>query len=272
MTYRPPISGQWLALALFLLLAATLPATLPATSLGAAEKPLVAAAANMQFALTEIAAEFADKHRIRFRFTFGSSGNLARQISQGAPFELFLSADEGYVAFLADRGLTRDGGRVYAEGRIGLFAPFDATWKPGTGLDALARAQSAGTIRRFAIANPEHAPYGRAARQALQGAGLWQRLRPALVFGENVAQAAQFASSGSAQGGIIPLSLALLPALRSRGRFVLIPAAQHQPIRQSMVLLQNAGPAAARFYAYLQSQAAHRVLARHGFQPPAEGG
>jgi molybdate transport system substrate-binding protein len=223
----------------------------------AAERPLVAAAANVQFALAEIAAAFAGAGGSRFRFTFGSSGNLARQIAQGAPFELFLSADEGMV---------------YALGRIGLFAPFAATWQPDAGLDDLARAQAAGTIRRFAIANPEHAPYGRAARQVLRHAGLWQRLRPALVYGENVAQAAQFASSGSADGGIIPYSLALLPALKTRGRFALIPAARHQPIRQRMVLMPGAGPAAGRLYDYLQGAAARQVLARHGFAAPGREG
>ncbi|MDP6407183.1 MAG: molybdate ABC transporter substrate-binding protein [Alphaproteobacteria bacterium] len=243
-----------------------------ASPLQAAERPLVAAAANVQFALEEIAEAFAGESQVHFRFTFGSSGNLARQIVQGAPFELFLSADEGYVDFLVARGRSRDDGMVYAEGRIVVFAPFDAAWKPDANLENLARAQAAGTIRRFAIANPVHAPYGRAARQALRRAGLWQRLRPTLVYGENVAQAAQFASSGSAEGGIIPLSLALLPALKARGRFVLIPADHHQAIRQRMVLLRGASPAAGRLYDYLQGNAARQVLARHGFAAPAEGG
>lgn len=265
MTLRQPSCRPWLVSCYLALLVSAAPAA-------AAERPLVAAAANVQFALAEIAAAFAGAGGSRFRFTFGSSGNLARQIAQGAPFELFLSADEGYVAFLVARGRSRDQGMVYALGRIGLFAPFAAIWQPEAGLDGLARAQAAGTIRRFAIANPEHAPYGRAARQVLRHAGLWQRLRPALVYGENVAQAAQFASSGSADGGIIPYSLALLPALKTRGRFALIPAARHQPIRQRMVLMPGAGPATGRLYDYLQGAAARQVLARHGFAAPGREG
>ena len=123
---------------------------------------------------------------------------------------------------------------------------------------------------RFAIANPEHAPYGRAAEQALRARGLWQALRPKLVLGENVAQAAQFASGGDTEGGIIAYSLALSPELRRRGTFALIPDSMHAPLRQRMVLLQGATPAAERLYEYLRSPPSREILARYGFVLPAE--
>jgi molybdate transport system substrate-binding protein len=139
---------------------------------------------------------------------------------------------------------------------------------PDAELKQLAAALDAGTLRRFAIANPEHAPYGRAAREALERAGLWSRLEGRLLLGENAAQAAQFAASGSADGGIIPLSLALAPALAGAGRHVLIAEGWHQPLRQRVVLLKGAGSAARRFYEYVQQPAARAILARYGFQAP----
>ena len=204
------------------------------------------------------------------RVTYGSSGNLARQIAQGAPYELFLSADEQYVQWLADRDLTRGDGDLYAIGRIAIFAPHGSPLRPDERLSHLARRLSDGTAGRLAIANPEHAPYGRAAEQALRSLGLWEAVRPHLVLGENVAQAAQFAASGNADGGLIAYSLALAPELRRRGSFALIPDVLHAPLRQRMVLLAGASPAAERFYEYLRSPAGRAILARYGFALPGE--
>lgn len=230
--------------------------------------PRVAAAADLQFALTELAAQFASETGARVDMVFGSSGVLARQIEGGAPFELFLSADEAFVDRLARTGRARDGGTLYAIGRIVLFAPPSSALVPTDGLPGLARLLEQGDVPRFAIANPEHAPYGRAAEQALRKHALWTPLQPDLVLGENVSQAAQFATTGNAVGGIIAYSLALAPVMRGRGTFALIPAEDHAPLRQRMVLLTRAGPVAERFYAYLQAPAARVTLQRYGFALP----
>jgi molybdate transport system substrate-binding protein len=232
--------------------------------------PLIAAAADLKFALDEVVAQFQRDTGQRVRVTYGSSGNLARQIAQGAPYELFLSADEQYVRWLADRALTRGEGELYAIGRIVIFAPQGSPLRPDERLSHLARRLSDGTVGRIAIANPEHAPYGRAAEQALRSLGLWEAARPHLVLGENVAQAAQFAASGNADGGLIAHSLALAPELRRRGSFALIPESLHEPLRQRMVLLVSASPAAERFYEYLRAPAGRGILAGHGFALPGE--
>jgi molybdate transport system substrate-binding protein len=157
---------------------------------------------------------------------------------------------------------------MYAIGRIVLFAPPGSPLIPSEGFDGLARLIERGHVSRFAIANPDHAPYGRAAEQALRKRDLWDGLRPALVLGENVSQAAQFATTGNAVGGIIAYSLALAPAMKERGTHVLIAADDHEPLRQRMVLLANAGPVAERFYRYLQEPAGRATLARYGFVLP----
>lgn len=237
----------------------------------AQEAPLVAAASDLNFALAEIAEGFRRDSGQAVRLAFGSSGNFARQILQGAPFELFLSADESFVFALADQGRALDRGVLYAIGRIALFAPAGSPLQIEAGLEGLRAALAAGALRRFAIANPEHAPYGRAAAEALRGAGLWEAIQPLLVLGENVSQAAQFTTSGAAQGGIIAYSLALAPSIGERGRYTLIPASAHAPLNQRMVLLRQAGATAKAFYAHMQGAAARAVLGRHGFTVPGEG-
>lgn len=235
---------------------------------GAQGAPVVAAASDLNFALTEVAKEFAREQGLRVELVFGSSGTLARQVRDGAPFELFLSADETFVEELTAAGLTKDSGTLYAIGRIALFAATESPLVPDQGLDGLERLLSSGGVTRFAIANPEHAPYGRAAEAALRKRGLWDDLQPRLVLGENVSQAAQFATTGDAVGGIIAYSLALAPNVRSRGAFALIPETDHPPLRQRMVLLKRAGPAVERFYLYLQQPAARATLERYGFTLP----
>ena len=234
-----------------------------------AETANVAAASNMQFALQEIAARYQKDRGHSLRLVFGSSGNLYRQISQGAPFQLFLSADEAYVQQLAAAGKTLDEGVLYGLGRIALMAPKGASLTLGGELQGLTAALAEGQIKKFAIANPEHAPYGRAAEQALQHAGLWDALQGKLVLGENIAQAAQFATSGNAQGGIIAYSLALAPSLAARGEWALIPQDWHQPLRQRMVLLNKANATSEAFYRYLQEPAARAIMADYGFTLPA---
>lgn len=230
----------------------------------------VAAAADLKFALDDIAKLFKTETGKEVKLSFGSSGNFTAQLQQGAPFEVFLSADEGFVFQLADAGKTIDRGTLYAEGRIVLFAPNGSPLKPGAGFEGLRAALAQGQIQRFAIANPEHAPYGRAAEQALKGQGLWDAIRPRLVLGENVSQAAQFATTGSAQGGIFAYSLALAPAFANRGTFALIPSDWHAPLRQRMVLMKNAGETAREFYRFVQSPPARVIFRKYGFVPPGE--
>jgi molybdate transport system substrate-binding protein len=234
------------------------------------EMPVVAAASDLKFALEEIADAFKAGTGREVRLNFGSSGNFTRQILQGAPFQMFLSADEAYVFQLADQGKTQDRGMLYAVGRIVLFAPNGSPIKADAALADLRAALTDGRVKRFAIANPEHAPYGRAAEQALRSQGLWDAIRPTLVLGENVSQAAQFATTGSAQGGIFAYSLALSPAVHERGRYVLLPAEWHAPLRQRMVLLKGAGETAQRFFSYVQDRPARAVFRRYGFALPSE--
>lgn len=232
--------------------------------------PPIAAAADLQAAMPEIVSAFRRQTGRDVRVTYGSSGNFAQQILRGAPFQMFLSADESFVERVAAAGRTLDGGRLYAIGRIGLFQPRGSPVAADAELRDLSAAVRDGRVRRFAIANPDHAPYGRAAREALLKAGIWEAIQPRLVFGENAAQATQFAMSGSTQGGIIPLALALTPQVRAAGSFALLDESWHLPLRQRMVLLAGAGPTARAFFAHMESPAARAVLRRYGFLLPGE--
>jgi molybdate transport system substrate-binding protein len=236
----------------------------------AQERPaLVAAAADLKFALPAIADAFTRETGRQVRITYGSSGDLARQIAQGAPFEVLLSADERYVFDLHRAGHTRDEGALYGIGRLALFVPRGSPLPLDAELRGLQTAVAEGRVSRFAIANPRHAPYGRAAQEVLERLGLWLRLQPALVLGENASQAMQFAASGSCQGGIVPLSLASAPEIARLGSFARIPASWHAPLRQRMVLVTRAGPAASAFYAYVQRAAGvGPALTRFGFALP----
>ena len=236
----------------------------PASAQTPPDRPtLVAAAANLQSVLAELVPLFERQQQGKLTLNIGSSANLVRQIQQGMPAELFLSADEDFALRLADAGLTLDRGVVYATGRIVLMVPADSTLP----LDAQLKGLAAGLskVDKFAIANPELAPYGKAAVQVLQTLGIWPALQGKIVFGESIAQATQFISTGAAQAGISALSLALAPELASRTRYVLIPGDLHAPVRQRMVLLKSARPAARAFYDFLQSPAARAVMTRHGY-------
>jgi molybdate transport system substrate-binding protein len=230
--------------------------------------PAIAAAANLNVALTEIAGQFTREHGARVSLVFGASGTLTRQMHDGAPFELFLAADEDFPNQLTAAGLTRDPGVVYALGRLAIFAPEGSPLEVDGRLEGLRRLVKGGGVSRFAIANPEVAPYGRAAEAVLRARGLWDSLRPHLVRGDTVAQAAQFAATGNAVGGLIAYSLVLTPGFAERGRHAVVSEADHPPLRQRMVLLRNAGPTAAQFYAYLQSGTARAILRRHGYGVP----
>ncbi len=235
-----------------------------------ADAPIVAAASTLQFAVAEIAEAFEADTGGRVRLSFGSTGNFARQIREGAPFEIFMAADESFVLDLHRDGFTRDEGALYALGRIVLMLPDGSPLARDGGLDDLAAAIEDGRLEKFAIANPDHAPYGMRAREALIARGLWEDIQPVLVLGENVSQAAAFALSGSTQGGIVALSLALAPDLAARGGHALIPEEMHAPLLQRMALLEGAGPEAEAFYAYLGSETARAIMRRYGFLLPGE--
>lgn len=239
-------------------------------SVGAQTPPTVAAASDLKFALEEVAAQFRRDTGHELRLVFGSSGHFYAQILQGAPFQMFMSADEDFVFKLADAGKTRDRGRLYALGRIGILVPQGSPLKADGQLRDVAAALRDGRLQRFAIANPEHAPYGARAKEALQHAGLWSALQPHLVYGENISQAAQFVTSGAAQAGIVALSLARAPSVARRGQFELIPESWHQPLRQRMVLMKDAPPALEAFYDYLIRPPAQAIMSRYGFELPKE--
>jgi len=235
-----------------------------------ADAPVIACAADLKFALEEIAAAFREDTGCEVNLVLGSSGNLYRQIVQGAPFRMFLSADERFVSDLADAGKTVDRGDLYAVGRIAILVPHGSPLKADGRLSDLAAALADGRLRKFAIANPEHAPYGKRAEEALRHAGLWEKIKGKLVLGENVSQAAQFAVSGGTQGGMIAYSLALAPPVARLGRYALIPDSWHAPLRQRMVLLKGADETTRAFYRYMQQPAARAVMKRYGFVLPAE--
>jgi molybdate transport system substrate-binding protein len=227
----------------------------------------VAAASDLQFAMDDLASRYQKQTGQQISVTYGSSGNFYAQIQSGAPFDVFFSADILYAQKLIDAHLADPKSLVmYARGQIVLWAPGDAHLN-------LSQAGFAGLrdsrVQKIAIANPEHAPYGRAAVAALQHAGLYEELKSKLVYGENISQAAQFAQSGSAQVGILALSLALSPNMKSGDRW-LIPAELYPPLDQAAVLLDaSANKTGARaFLAFVNSDAGHEVLSQHGFTLP----
>lgn len=232
--------------------------------------PVIAAASDLSFAVEEIAERFTQDTGMQVRLALGSTGNFDRQIREGAPFQMFMAADERFVLNLYKDGFTEDEGALYALGRIVIAVPAGSGLTADGTLESLRQALDEGRITRFAIANPEHAPYGKRAEEALRHAGLWEAIQPHLVLGENVSQAAQFALSGDAQGGIIAYSLAIAPDVAASGSHDLIPADWHSPLRQRMVLLKGAGPAAKAFYDYVQGPVAREIMARYGFTLPVE--
>jgi molybdate transport system substrate-binding protein len=249
-----------LGTALFLLLAAAGPAP-------AAEPIRIAAASDLQAALPAVAAAFEQQTGERVAITFGSSGNFFTQIQNGAPFDLFLSADVDYPMRLARAGLVEPGSLYqYAVGRLVLWTRNDSGIDVRGGLATLA----APGVRRIAIANPEHAPYGRAAVAALRHEGVYDRVAGKLVRGENISQAAQFVESGNADVGILALSIALSPAMKSAGTYAEVPPSSYPPIEQAAAVLAGSArkKAAVQFLDFLKAPASVRVLAGYGFVRP----
>ncbi|HEY5790551.1 MAG TPA: molybdate ABC transporter substrate-binding protein [Gammaproteobacteria bacterium] len=264
-----PRHAGWrrLALALGCACLASLPAAAPALAQGVR----VAAASSLAFVMLELEEAFRAEGGAQLRVSLGSSGVFARQIARGAPFDLFLSADEGYVERLNADGHARDAGSVYAIGRLVLFVPAGSPLDPAIELAELPRAHADGRLERLALAQPEHTPYGRAAREALQASAAWDALQPALVYGESVAQAARFATTGAAQAGLLAWSVALQPQVAGQGSYRVLPESLHAPLRQRMVLLRGASVDAEGFYAFLRGARARAIFTRHGFSVPGGG-
>ena len=236
-----------------------------------AQGVMVAAAADLQHVMPMLTAQFERASGRRVVVTYGSSGNFFSQIQNGAPFDLFFSADIEYPRRLAAEGLVENGTlHEYATGRIVLWWRKERPLIVSRGLRTLLDAG----VRRIAVANPDHAPYGRAAVAALRHEQLFDRVKGKLIRGENVAQAAQFVESGNADAGIIALSLALAPRLQERGTYYEIPAGFHQPIVQAVAIMKASRhkDAARAFAAFLRTPDAVRLMQTFGFSPSAAAG
>lgn len=228
---------------------------------------LVAAATDVRFALEEATRIFEAETNTPVTLTFGSSGQLASQIQQGAPYDIFFSADEGFITALARQGLVeRQTVRLYAIGRIVLWVRRDAAIDITMGLAALLDPR----VRYVAIANPDHAPYGRAATAALHAAGLFTALQPKLVLAENVNQAFQLVQTGNADAGIIALALALTN--QDTGRYWLIPTSFYPPLRQTVAVVTKSDQRdrAAAFIAFVTGPSGRAILKRYGFLVPQD--
>lgn len=232
-----------------------------------AEKVTVAAAADLKFAMDEIVATFKKANPAdEVDVIYGSSGKFHTQIQQGAPYDLYFSADIGFPRELAKAGLAASDVKPYALGRIVLWSSsLDASKMT---LDSLADPK----ITHIAIANPKHAPYGKRAEEALRAAGLWERVEPKLVYGENIAHTAQFVQTGNAQVGIIALALAVNPELAGKGAYWLIPDKLHAPLEQGYIITKRAegNALAKRFADYIGSKPARSVMTKYGFVLPSE--
>jgi len=224
----------------------------------------VAAASDLQAALPAIAARFEQDTGHHVAITFGSSGNFSTQIENGAPFDVFMSADVAYPTRLAQAGRAdRASLYEYANGRLVLWSRADSGIDVARGLAVLADPR----VRRIAIANPAHAPYGRAAVAAIRHEGLYDRVQTKFVLGENISQTAQFAQSGNAEVGLIALALALGPALKSAGTYVEVPTGFYPPIQQAAVVVASSAqkPLAERFVDSLKEPAARAIFQSFGF-------
>lgn len=229
----------------------------------------VAAAADLSAALEEVAANYEKRTGVAVELSFGASGALTQQIQNGAPFDVFFSADMGYPQQLIAGGQA-DGTTLYryAVGRLVLWVPKDSPLDvEHKGMDVLLDP----SVKKISIANPEHAPYGRAAATALKHYGLYEKVGERLVLGENISQAAQFVESGNAQAGFVALAHAIAPAMQGKGKYWVVPAEAYPQLDQGVVLISHSPHAqeAAAFLEYVKTAEAAAVLRRYGFSLPA---
>ena len=234
------------------------------SSLVLAEEARIAAAASLTFVLEEIVDQFQKETGHKIKISYASSGTLTRQIEQGAPFELFLSADESYVERLNQKNLTLDQGQIYAYGQLAIIVPNNQKGSTAD-LSLLGKALEEKSIKHFSIPNPELAPYGKIAKQALQRSGLWEKISPFLILGENASQAAMFMSTGSIDAALLPHSLAIILQKKNKSNLQLVSEDLYDPLSHRMVLLKQPGKLAQAFYNYLLSPAAQNIFITHGF-------
>jgi molybdate transport system substrate-binding protein len=225
---------------------------------------VVSAAADLTPAFQELGREFERQDGTSVIFNFGSTGQLAQQIEQGAPVDLFAAANVSFIEELEQKSLIiHDTKALYAQGRITLWTRADSPFKLER-VEDLARPE----FKKVAIANPEHAPYGMAAREALQTAGVWETVSPKLVYGENISQTLQYAESGNVDAAVVALSL----STQSKGRWVLIPAEMHKPLNQALGVVKGSKheQEARRFAAFVNSTQGRAVMRKYGFILPGE--
>ena len=232
-----------------------------------AEVITIAAASDLSFAFREIATEYENTTGNHVRLTLGSSGNFYAQIQNGAPFDLYFSADISYPKKLEEAGLVVPGSLYqYAIGRIVLWAGKESHLDLSKGLEILREP----TIKKIAIANPKHAPYGRAAVAAMEYFKVYDQVKDKLILGENISQAAQFIESGACDAGIVALSLALAPAMKTAGQYWEIPAVAHPPLEQGAVILKSSThqESAKQFLEFMKGSQGQEIMKRYGFTLP----
>jgi len=255
------LASKFLTLVLVWIMALAVPASAQIT---------VAAAADLNAALSEIAANYQKSGGGIVRLSFGSSGNLFNQIQNGAPFDVFFSADLDYPQKLIEAGLAEKSSLYrYAAGQLVLWVPSSSPLDVEHGGMSILLDPS---VKKISLANPEHAPYGRAAVAALRHFRLYERVSDRFVFGENVSQAAQFVESENAQAGFVALSHAMAPGMRDKGRYWIIPSDAYPALQQAVVILSHSArkAEAAAFLQYLKKPDATAVLRHYGFSVPEE--
>ena len=256
----PGASGRWWIIAAVV--------TMCLSPLCLAQDLTVAAAADLQLAMQEIASQFKRDTGIPVKVIYGSSGNFFQQIQNGAPFDLFFSANLDYAKKLEAFGLTESGSYYqYARGKIVVWVRNDSNIHIQSGVRALLDP----AVKKIAIANPEHAPYGQAAAAAMKKEDVYDKVKDKIVLGENISQTASFVLSGAADIGIVALSLAASPNMKDKGRYAEVPASEYSPIDQASVILKSSKnkEAARRFLAYFKSASGAEILQRYGFEVPA---
>jgi molybdate transport system substrate-binding protein len=234
----------------------------------AAQAITVVAAADLQFAMQDVAAKFQKETGKDVKLTYGSSGSFFEQLQNGAPFDMFFSANLDYPKELKTAGLVEPGSYYeYAKGRIVIWVPKDSKLDLSSGLQVLLNP----SIKKIAVANPRHAPYGQAAVAAMQKASVYDKVKDKFVLGENISQTASFVMSGAADVGIVALSLALSPNMKDKGRYVEIPADEYPPIEQACVILSSSKnkETAMQFLSFIKTAAVADTLRRYGFDVPS---
>lgn len=234
----------------------------------ATDRITIAAASSLRFLLPEVVQGFRDETEIEVQIVYGSSGNLYSQVKQGAPFDIFMSANEEYVDRLFEEGYVSDRGRQFASDRLALFSQGNSRhFKPPKSLVELLTLVETGVVSRIALANPGHAPFGRAALEAMKFSNTFQALKPFLVFGENVSQATQFASSEAAEVAFTSFAFSICSPLATQGQFSLLPQHHHAPIIQKLVVVQASG-STDQFLDYLGGGKVASLLERCGYGVP----